>query len=168
MNVRRKMMRSLKASIVGASFVAAPILGSAWAAPAPCVVDTVANYQALGATGCSVDGVTFSNINVSTLVFGGGVVTLGNFTPFSVVVNGSLESGLSLNYIANAGVPGSEADVRWQYNVSGNLLNDAFLSFAGNVTGNGQAQISEVLSNGKILSLNSYSISNSVFLLIAS
>jgi hypothetical protein len=45
------------------------------------------------------------------------------------------------------------ADVAWTYNASANLLTDAFLSFAGNVTPRA-ATISEILSNGVTLSLN--------------
>ena len=50
----------------------------AWAAP--CVIAPVATYTASGFS-CNVDGFTFSNIVVNTLVTNGGSVTLGNFTP---------------------------------------------------------------------------------------
>jgi hypothetical protein len=155
-------MKSRRALRVAAGLITTPLLGlPAWGAP--CVPGSVASYVALGATGCSVDGVTFSNIAVNTLVSGGGTVTLGNFTPFQVIVNGVLESGLSLNYIANAGISGAETDVAWSYNVSGSLLSDAFMSFAGNTTGTGQAQISEVLSNGVTLSLNAPGSTTAMF-----
>src|SRR5258708_4591556 len=103
---------------VAAALMAMPLASPAWSAA--CVTGSVTSYVALDGTGCSVDGVTFSNISVSTLVSGGGTVTLGNFTPFSAIVNGVLESGLSLNYDANAGLTGSSADISWTYNVSRN------------------------------------------------
>jgi hypothetical protein len=155
--------------ILGTAIGAVGFLGAQLSAhAAACVPGSVASYVALGSTGCSVDGVTFSNINVNTLASGGGAVTLGNFTPFQTIVNGILESGLLLNYIANAGVAGAEADVAWTYNVAGNLLTDAFLSFAGNTTGNGQAQISEALSNGVTLSLNSPGSTSTTFTPVSS
>jgi hypothetical protein len=143
-----------KAILIVVGILAAAFVGTTPAHALPCVTGSVATYVGLGATGCSVDGVTFSNIQVSTLVSGGGTVTLGNFTPVSFIdVSGHLESGLALNYIAQAPA-GGQADVAWQYNVTGNLLSDAFLSFTGTTTGNGTAQISETLSNGVTLSLN--------------
>ena len=118
---------------------------------APCVTDTVAAYIALGATGCSVDGFTFSNIHVSFTTSNGGSVTLGNFTPVNPLPG---ESGLLLNYTALAPAANSTADVTWTYNVTGvPFIGDAFLALAGNTTGSGQAQVSEVLSNGVTLSL---------------
>jgi PEP-CTERM motif len=145
-----------KAILILVAIMATAVVGAAPALAVPCVTAPVAVYTAAGFS-CDVNGVTFSGISVSTLTSGGGTVTLGNFTPFSSVIGGTLESGLALNYIANAGVTGAEADVAWSYTVSGNSGNvivDAFLSFAGNTTGTGQAQISEVLSNGVTLSLN--------------
>jgi hypothetical protein len=145
-----------------AALMTTPLLGlPAWAAT--CVTGSVASYVALDGTGCSVGGVTFSNIAVSFTTTGAGTVTLGNFTPFQAIVNGVLESGLSLNYDANAASAGSAADVAWTYNVSGSLLGDAFLSFNGNTTGTGQATISEILSNGITLSLNAPGSTTAVF-----
>jgi hypothetical protein len=98
--------------------------------------------------------VSFSNIVVNTLVAGFGTVTLGNFTPFF----GPGEFGLSLNYIATAFGPGDQADVSWHYTVTGIngfTIHDAFLALAGNTTGDGVARVSEILSNGVTLSLNS-------------
>jgi hypothetical protein len=147
---------------VAAALITTSFMGtSAWAAPCSNIApvgggSNVASFVALGATGCEVDGFNFSNIQVSSLTSGGGTVTLGNFIPFQSIVNGVLESGLTLNYIANAGVAGAEADVAWTYNVTGvggTLITDAFLQFAGNTTGTGQAQISEILTNGVTLSL---------------
>jgi hypothetical protein len=133
----------------------------AWAAA--CSTDTVANYEALAS--CSVGPVTFSNISVSTLVSGSGSVVLGDFTPFTTVVDGNTEYGLSLNYSSNTGsTAGSTADVAWTYNVSGTPnLEDAYMAFAGTTTGTGQATLAETLSNGVTLSLNAPGATDAVF-----
>jgi PEP-CTERM motif len=154
-----------KAALIVLAVVAMAAVGATPALAVPCVTDTVAAYTALGAGGCSVGPVTFSNIVVNPAVGGGGSVVFGNFTPFTTVVGGATEFGLSLNYSANAPAGGT-ADVAWTYNVSvpnGTLITDAFLSFAGNTTGNGQSQISEVLSNGLTLSLNAPGSTTVVF-----
>jgi hypothetical protein len=54
------------------------------------------------------------------------------------------------------------ADVAWTYNASANLLTDAFLSFAGNVTPR-TATISEILSNDVTLSLNAPGATSQIF-----
>src|SRR5215468_3316522 len=123
-------------------------VSSAWSAP--CVSAPVATYTAAGFS-CSVDGLTFSNVVVNTTVSNGGSVTLGNFTPVNPLPN---EFGLLLNYTALAPAANSTADVTWTYNVTGTFINDAFLALAGNTTGSGQAQVSEILSNGVTLALN--------------
>jgi hypothetical protein len=133
------------AALTTISLMASP----AWSAP--CVSAPVATYTAAGFS-CNVDGFTFSNIVVNTTVSNGGSVTLGNFTPVNPLPN---EFGLLLNYTALAPGANSTADVTWTYNVVGvPNINDAFLALAGNTTGSGQAQVSEVLSNGVTLSLN--------------
>jgi hypothetical protein len=124
-----------------------------------CVTGTVASYETAGFS-CNVGGVTFSDISVTTTVSGTGVVTLGDFTPFT---NGA-ESGLALTYSANTGTfAGSQADVAWLYNVSGSLLDDAFMSFTGTTTGTGTQSLSETLSNGVTLSLNSAGSTTATF-----
>lgn len=151
-----------------AALAAGPLvgMGASSALAAPCVIASVASYEALGAGGCSVGSVTFSNISVSPLTTGSGTVTLGNFTPFT---SGG-EFGLSLNYSAITGaMPGSQADVAWTYNVSGTpSLVDAFAAFAGTVTGTGTQDLSEVLSNGTTLSLSSAGSTTATFAPIAS
>jgi hypothetical protein len=139
-------MRKVLLSTVAALFTA-PLMGlPAWASA--CITDTVSDYQSLGSGGCTVDGgaITFSNFSVTTI----GDVTLGDF---SVVNPAPGEYGLDLNYIATA-TQGSEADVSWTYNVSGNLLDDAYASLAGTVSDSGaHATLGETLSNGVTLSL---------------
>jgi hypothetical protein len=150
---------------VAAALTTISLMGSsAWAAP--CVTGSVASYIALGATGCNVDGFTFSNIQVGVTTSNGGSVTLGNFTPVNPLPG---EFGLLLNYTALAPAADSTADITWSYNVVGvPFIGDAFLALAGNTTGSGQAQASEVLSNGVTLSLNAPGSTTAVFAPVSS
>ena len=135
---------------VAAALITMPLMGMP-ALAAPCVSAPVATYTT-GGFSCNVDGFTFSNIVVNTTVSNGGSVTLGNFTPVNPLPG---EFGLLLNYTALAPGANATADITWSYNVVGAaLINDAFLALAGNTTGSGQAQVSEILSNGITLSLN--------------
>jgi hypothetical protein len=135
---------------VAAALTAMPLMASsAWSAE--CVNAPVATYTASGFS-CNVDGFTFSNFVVNTTVSNGGSVTLGNFTPVNPLPG---EFGLLLNYLAVAPQADSRADIAWSYNVAGvPFIGDAFLALSGNTTGSGQAQVSEILSNGITLSLN--------------
>jgi hypothetical protein len=152
-----------RSTLVGAAaaLITLPLMGlSAWGAP--CVTGSVASYEVAGFS-CNVGSVLFSNIAVNTITTGSGMVALGNFTPFT----DGVESGLSLNYVANTGTtPGSAADVAWIYNVAdlnpGGLV-DAFVSLATTVTGTGQSSVSEVLSNGVTLSLNGAGATTATF-----
>lgn len=143
------------AALVGVASLPFIIGAPAPATAATCVVGSVATYTAAGFS-CDVGGVvSFSNISVSTVTAGFGTVTLGNFTPFTLIPG---EFGLSLNYIATAFGPGDQADVSWQYTVTGingYTIHDAYLALAGNTTGDGVARVSEILSNGVTLTLNS-------------
>jgi hypothetical protein len=122
-----------------------------------CTTGTVASYEAAGFS-CSVDGVTFSDITVNTI----GLVTLGNFSPF--VNSTNTEFGLTLNYSANANFTNPTADVSWTYNVSGNLLEDAYMAFAGTTTNGGVANLSETLSPiGVTLALNAPGSTSTTF-----
>ncbi len=137
----------------GAALVSSP----AQAAPA-CAAGSVASYMAANFS-CSVGGVTFSNIDINTTVtkdgIGDAAVTLGNITPFTMSYNGQTLYGLSLNYSAGAGGAGYEsADIAWQYNVSGDLLNGVYLSEAGSATGVANTVVSEVLSSGLHIQAN--------------
>jgi len=73
-----------------------------------------------------------------------------------------------LNYTALAPAANSTADVSWSYNITGTFINDAFLALAGNTTGSGQAQVSEVLSNGITLSLNAPGSTTATFAPVSS
>src|SRR5262249_44675439 len=109
------------------------------------VSGSVASYEVAGFS-CQVGNVIFSNFNVNTLN-----ATVTGFIPFS---NGG-EDGLILVFSANA-ANGSSTDVSWIYNVTaapGFLIDDAFASFNGTVTGGA--------GNGSVLSeqlLNSQNV----------
>jgi hypothetical protein len=130
-----------KGSLLGiaAALATMPLMASqAWSAA--CVSAPVATYTAAGFS-CNVDGVTFSNFTVTST----GLVTLGNFSPFTL----GNEFGLTLNYAATASGTNQSSDVGWTYSVSGapSLLNDAFAQLTGTVTGTGVATLSEQLLN---------------------
>jgi len=152
---------------VAAALIATPLLGlPAWGAA--CVTGSVASYEALGSTGCTVDGKLFFNIDVEVTTGGGGTVDLGNFIPFTSA--DGLEHGLSLTYNAIAPVAGARADVAWTYNVvaiDGQLINDAFLALSGQTTGAGVVQVNETLSNGVVLSLTGAGSTTAFFTPIA-
>jgi hypothetical protein len=160
-------LRMLKVrSLLGVATVltAIPLMGSsAWSAA--CVSAPVATYTAAGFS-CNVDGFTFSNIVVNTTVSNGGSVTLGNFTPVNPLPG---EFGLLLNYTALAPAANATADITWSYNVAGvPFIGDAFLALAGNTTGSGVAQVSEILSNGVTLSLGAPGSTTATFAPISS
>jgi hypothetical protein len=141
-----------------------PLFGASSALAAACATASVSVYEAAGFS-CNVGAVTFSDISVSTTASGSGVVTLSDFSPFTVVVDGVTNFGLHLSYASNTGAtPGSQADVSLSYNVSGvPSLTDAFAEFAGTTTGTGRADLSEVLSNGVSLTLTSPGATSAVF-----
>jgi PEP-CTERM motif len=146
-----------------------PLLGAPLALAGVCVTASVSVYEAAGFS-CSVGPVTFSNIAVLPTVSGSGVVTLTDFSPFSVVVDGTPEYGLHLFYSSDTGTtPGSQADVGWTYDVSGvPSLTDAFATFAGTTTGTGTDDLSEVLSNGVSLTLHAPGATSAMFSAIQS
>jgi PEP-CTERM motif len=139
-----------------------PLLGASSALAAACATNTVAFYEA---NPCNVGPVTFSDISVGSTTSGSGVVTLGDFSPFTTVVNGVTEFGLNLSYASNTGAtPGSQADLSWTYDVSGvPSLTDAFATFAGTTTGTGTEDLSEVLSNGVSLTLHAPGATSATF-----
>jgi hypothetical protein len=141
-----------------------PLLGASSALAGVCVTASVSVYEAAGFS-CSVGPVTFSNIAVLPTVSGSGVVTLNDFSPFSVVVDGTPEYGLHLFYASDTGTtPGSQADVGWTYDVSGvPKLTDAYEVYAGTMTGTGATDLSEVLSNGVSLSLTAPGATSAMF-----
>jgi hypothetical protein len=142
----RKRHLAATAALVVTPFVGAP----AWATT--CTTASVATYVSQGS--CTYDGLTFSGVSVSATETGGGSFTAGNITPFSTVVGGTTETGLSLNYTAFTGTSGGTVDVSWIFNVAGNLLTDAFASLTGIPTGSGSiAEVSENFTNGSSITL---------------
>jgi hypothetical protein len=134
---------------VAAALIVTPLMGlPAWADA--CVSGTVASYEALGAGGCSVGAVTFSNINVTDpILTGGATITFGTFDPFVDPATG--EFGLTLHFVSN--VPtGGQIDFSWDYNVTGNpILTDAFLAVSGSPGLGGGIIVSETLGTGQKL-----------------
>jgi hypothetical protein len=155
--------------IVTAGALIAPLafIGSpAWADSA-CVTGSVASYEVSGFS-CYVGSIDFSSISVTVSTTGSGMASVTNFTPFSVVVNGNTEYGLTLTYTSNTGTtPNSSADVEWTYNVTdnvaGSLIGDAYASLAGTTTGTGTLSLSEVLSNDVTLALNGAGTTSQTF-----
>ncbi len=122
---------------------AAAVSAALFAATAPpalsaaCITDTVSAYTTAGFA-CDVGPITFSNIQVTTV----GLVDLGSFTVFNV----GGEYGLTLNYASSAVGGNTNADVLWQYSVTGDpAIVDAFASLTGTITGTGSATLSEQL-----------------------
>jgi hypothetical protein len=114
---------------------------------ASCVSAAVSVYTAAGFS-CSVGPVTFSNISVNST----GLVTLGNFTPFTF----GGEFGLTMNFSAVASGTNQSSDVGWTYSVSGvPALTDAFAQLTGSVTGTGVATLSEQLLNPQLQTIGS-------------
>ena len=151
-------MKNSKPLIAAAALLAPSLMGTGNAWAAPCVSAPVATYEAAGFS-CEVNGLTFSNIDVSFTTSGNGSVTLGNILPF----NSGNEHGLSLTYTAVAPDASSTTDIAWTYNVAGVSISDAFLALVGNIIGAGEAQVSEILSNGVVLSLDAPGSTTAIF-----
>lgn len=163
-----KQRHLIAARAAGLLLMASPLLVTSPASAGPCVMASVATYEASGFA-CNVGSVIFSNIVVTTPTSGSGTVALGDFAPFTSP-DGTV-NGLSLSYSANTGAtPNSAADVAWAYNVAAtppDTLTDAFASFTGVTTGTGTASLSETLSNGATLSLTSPGSTSTTFAPIA-
>src|SRR3984957_394244 len=141
-----------------------PLLGASSALAAACATASVSVYEAAGFS-CNVGPVTFSDITVGATTSGSGVVALGDFSPFTAVVDGVTEFGLHLSFASDTGTtPSSLADVALTFDVSGApSLTDAFAVFAGTTTGTGTDDLSEVLSNGVSLTLNAPGSTSAMF-----
>lgn len=127
-----------------AALAAIPFLGLA-AQAAPCVPGSVASYEALGATGCSVGPVTFSSINVT---WNAGVdhEATATFNPVTFTgPTGETEYGLALNFLSTAS-NGGQSDVSWTYIASAQYLHDAVLILNSAVVGNAIAGATETIT----------------------
>lgn len=114
---------------------------------ASCTTGSVTDYTAPGFT-CSVAGVTFSDISV--IATGNVNLSTAAFTPAIVPTAGGNAFGLDLNYFAQAP---ADIDLNFLVSATSSLLNGVFTELLGNVTGTGQAVLSEGL-NGLSLSLS--------------
>jgi len=125
-------------SVAAAALITASVGSPAWGAD--CVVQAAVsglqdgtNWGATGTGSCTVGPVSFSNVVISPIVTGTGLLVLGNIQPF-IVDN---EFGLSLTYSSTAGSSGT-VDLAWTYNVTSSIpLVDALLALAGSVTAPG-------------------------------
>jgi hypothetical protein len=79
-----------------------PLLGASSALAAACATASVSVYEAAGFS-CNVGPVTFSDITVGATTSGSGVVALGDFSPFTAVVDGVTEFGLHLSFASDTG-----------------------------------------------------------------
>jgi hypothetical protein len=162
-------MRRLKGATVGA-VLATPFAAMPAMAAACFVGETAPASFTCSESNVTTNGLTFTNILVSALVSGSGSIVLGSLTPFSPAAG---EFGLRLSYVANTGnTANSTADISLTYNVAGNLINDAFLSFVGSSTGTGRDNISETITfpngSGTTLALASSGSTMTTFAPVAS
>lgn len=136
------MMKLHSGLLVGIGLIAVSALSASPAKADPtCTSQAASVYTTPGFT-CNFSGLDFSNFSINTTTSGGGTVTLGNFSP---VAPASGENGLELNY-SSVAPQGGTADVAWSYQVTGNLIDDAYLALTGVVTGNGTATVGETLT----------------------
>jgi hypothetical protein len=132
---------------VAAALIATPLMGlPAWGAA--CVPGSVASYELLGNTGCTVGPLTFFNIDIETGGFDGGVINTLTLIPFTEFG----EFGLRLVYSANAQSGGplpASTELAWVMGVAGPpAIVDAFASITGNVSGTGSVRLGEQIFNG--------------------
>jgi hypothetical protein len=161
--------RYLAFAAAGTLLGMSPLLSASTALAAACATAPVGVFEAAGFS-CNVGPVTFSDFSVISTTNGSGVVVLSDFSPFTTVVDGVTEFGLNLSFASDTGTtPGSLADVALTFNVSGApSLTDAFAVFAGTTTGTGTDNLSEVLSNGVSLTLNTPGATSAMFSAIGS
>jgi hypothetical protein len=131
---------------VAAGLIAIPLMGlPAWGAA--CVPGTVASYEALGGTGCTVGPLTFFGIDIETGATGSGVINTLSLSPFTEFG----EFGLRLTYtaIAQSGVLPASTELSWVMGVAGPpAIIDAFASITGTVSGTGSVSLGEQIFNG--------------------
>src|SRR6516164_4695107 len=132
----------------------------AWAAT--CTTAPVSTYTAAGFS-CSIGGLTFSNIAVSTSGFAG-TVTFSGFTPVNPTGG---EFGLRLDYTAPATDVGS-TNVTWTYSGVGvPSISDWYSAFNGTTTGMGITNASVSLSTAGTFMLTQALPTNEVAINVA-
>jgi hypothetical protein len=162
---------------VAAALIVTPLMGMpAWATTVACPTASSTFYNSTFGFGsgnsCTVDGLTFSDIAISTSTTG--MASVGDITvaPFTTVFNGATEFGLQLSFTSGATGGGNGvniADISWTYNVAGNFLGDVFLSLTGGPNeGSGAIGVQENLTNGVGLHLSDTGITGQSFPAISS
>jgi hypothetical protein len=141
---------------VAAALIVTPLMGMpAWATTVACPTASSSFYNLTFGFGsgnsCTVDGLTFSDIAISTSTTGNASVGDISVAPFTTVFNGATEFGLQLLFTSGATGGGNGvniADIQWTYNVAGNFLGDVFLSLTGGPNeGSGAIGVQENLTN---------------------
>ncbi len=139
----------------------ATVLSMYTAAAAPCVSgDTLAQYEALGATGCTYGGLTFYDFGYATsnsAGYNGSAVAAGEITVNEVT--NSTGSGFAFDSDWNSGTPnpGSEfldGDITFDVSTGTGgpaTIEDAGLSQTSGVLGNGSATVTETIGSSNTL-----------------
>lgn len=127
--------------VAAAAFIATPLMAlPAWAGTCPTITGdstgTLVEATYTSSFSCNVGGVTFSNF-----AFSPALVTITGITSYS---SGG-EFGLDL-FFSSSPTPSVNADIGWNFSVSGNLLTDAFALLQGS-PGTGTYGLSESLIN---------------------
>jgi len=143
-----------RSRIAGGIVAALLSTSAAWASD--CVDGTVATYEALGSTGCTVGPVLFTDIDFDPVTLGTGHVIFVSVTPYT---SGTGEYGLALTLLAStSGAVGSgpnTAEVDWTYNVTaatGSVIDDAYVAFTGSTTSAGSLFANMDLGGSTIIS----------------
>jgi len=146
----------------------------AWGAV--CVAGTEASYEALGAGGCTVGPLQFSNVLINASAFPPTLAIIGPIAvdpvQFFYAPGNSFEYGLQFSYIASAfGLPISSTDVAVSYDVSGIGVNitDAYMDLTGSASAPPSfVHLDETLSNGVVLKLTAAGTAYVTFAPVAS
>jgi hypothetical protein len=138
-------MRKLLIAGAAAVFMTSPAMAGP-VVPSCAVGGSVATYEGYGSLGCSIDGgaIVFSNIVISAVASMGSTAVLGTISPINTIPG---EYGLQLGYSSNTPATGGTADVQWTFDVSGNVISDAYANLTGSVTGGGTATLQENFFN---------------------
>lgn len=131
----------------------ATVLSMYTAAAAPCVSgDTLAQYEALGATGCTYGGLTFYDFNYTSsnsAGYNGSAVSAGEISVNEVTNSTGVGFAFDSSWNSGSPNPGSEfldGDITFDVSTGNGgpaTIADAGLSQTSGVLGNGEANVSE-------------------------
>jgi hypothetical protein len=153
-------MRKLLLTALVLSSIATLGSSSAWADPT-CTSQASSVYTTPGFT-CNYAGLDFSNFVITPAGTESASITLGNIAPDNPVTG---EFGLQFNYsaVAPSGTLFTTADIAYSFNVTGHLIDDAYLALGAlnPPTGNGSATGEETLTGAPTLFLSQPNTSTS-------